>query len=127
MLSRIAESFFWLGRYLERAEATSRLLAEHHQLLVEDRSVVESIACDALVQTLAVPGGNARTANELVQLIVGSEQYPSTIIGSVAAARDNARAVRDSLSGDIYEALNSAHLELSTTSWCSARSSNAST
>ena len=113
MLSRIAESFFWLGRYLERAEATSRLLAEHHQLLVEDRSVVESIACDALVQTLAVPGGNARTASELVQLIVGSEQYPSTIIGSVAAARDNARAVRDSLSGDIYEALNSAHLELS--------------
>ena len=30
MLSRIAESFFWLGRYVERAEATARLLAEHH-------------------------------------------------------------------------------------------------
>ena len=113
MLSRIAESFFWLGRYLERAEATARLLAEHHQLLVEDRSVVETIACDALLQTLALPTGGASNAHELVQLIVGSEQSASTIVGAVAAARDNARAVRDSLSGDIYEALNSAHIELS--------------
>lgn len=112
MLSRIAESFFWLGRYLERGEATARLLAEHHQLLVEDRSVVEAIACEALVQALAVPDAKVATANELVRCIVGSELHPSTIIGSVAAARDNARAVRDSLSGDIYEALNSAHLEL---------------
>jgi uncharacterized alpha-E superfamily protein len=39
MLSRLAESFFWLGRYIERAEATARLLSEHHQLLIEDRSM----------------------------------------------------------------------------------------
>lgn len=113
MLSRIAESFFWLGRYLERGEATARLLAEHHQLLVEDRSVVESIACDALLQALAVPGGNARTAGELVTLVVGNDNYAATIVGAVAAARENARAVRDSLSGDMYEALNRAHLEIS--------------
>ena len=113
MLSRIAESFFWLGRYLERAEATSRLLAEHHQLLVEDRSVVEVIACDALMQALAVPGESASSATDLVRLVVGSDTQASTIIGAVAAARDNARAVRDSLSGDTYEALNRAHLEIS--------------
>ena len=49
MLSRIAESFYWLGRYVERAEATSRLLAEHHQLLVEDRSVPEVTGCSVLL------------------------------------------------------------------------------
>ena len=37
MLSRLAESFYWIGSYLERAVATARLLAEHHQLTVEDR------------------------------------------------------------------------------------------
>jgi uncharacterized alpha-E superfamily protein len=42
MLSRIAESFYWLGRYVERAEATVRLLAEHHQLIVEDQSVPDA-------------------------------------------------------------------------------------
>ena len=39
VLSRLAESFFWIGRYLERAEATARALSEHHHLLVEDRTV----------------------------------------------------------------------------------------
>lgn len=112
MLSRIAESFFWLGRYLERGEATARLLAEHHQLIVEDRSVVEDVACDALLQALALPNDGVTTATQLVSAVVGSEGSASTIIGAVAAARDNARAVRDSLNGDIFEALNAAHLSL---------------
>ena len=41
MLSRLAEAFYWIGRYLERAEATARLLAEHYMLTVEDRSVAD--------------------------------------------------------------------------------------
>jgi len=112
MLSRIAESFFWLGRYVERAEATARLLAEHHQLIVEDRSVVESVACGALLQALALPTEDAKTATDLVRVVVGSDVEASTIIGSVAAARDNARAIRNLISGDTYEALNAAHLAL---------------
>ena len=44
MLSRLAESFYWIGRYLERAEATARLLAEHYHLTVEDRSVNDDVA-----------------------------------------------------------------------------------
>ena len=55
MLSRIAESFFWIGRYIERAEATSRLLAEHHQLLIEDRTVPEDVACAILLDSLSLP------------------------------------------------------------------------
>ena len=38
MLSRIAESMFWIGRYVERAEDTARLLQTHLRLLVEDSS-----------------------------------------------------------------------------------------
>lgn len=112
MLSRIAESFFWLGRYLERAEATTRMLAEHHQLIVEDQSVTEDIASAVLLDALSTPHSQVRTAAALVQSVVGSDLLPSTIIGSVAAARDNARAIRDSLSGDTFEALNSAYLEI---------------
>ena len=44
MLSRIAESFFWLGRYIERAEGTTRILSEHYQLIVEDQSNLSSHA-----------------------------------------------------------------------------------
>lgn len=113
MLSRIAESFFWLGRYVERAEATARLLAEHHQLLVEDRSVPEQAGCAVLLEALSMPTADVSTALDLVRVVVGAETNSSTIAGAVSAARDNARAIRDSLSQDTFEALNSAHLALS--------------
>jgi uncharacterized alpha-E superfamily protein len=113
MLSRIAESFFWLGRYVERAEATARLLSEHHQLLVEDRSVPEDLGCALLLDALTMPTIGVETAQDLVRVVVGSELESSTIAGAVSAARTNARAVRDSLSQDTFEALNSAHLALS--------------
>jgi uncharacterized alpha-E superfamily protein len=113
MLSRIAESFFWLGRYVERAEATARLLSEHHQLLVEDRSVPEDLGCGLLLDALTMPTVGVETAQDLVRVVVGSELESSTIAGAVSAARTNARAVRDSLSQDTFEALNSAHLALS--------------
>lgn len=113
MLSRIAESFYWLGRYVERAEATARLLAEHHQLLVEDRSVPEVTGCSVLLETLSMSSEDVQTANDLVRVVVGNELDPSTIAGAVSAARSNARAIRDSLSQDTFEALNSAHLALS--------------
>ena len=113
MLSRIAESFFWLGRYVERAEATARLLSEHHQLLVEYRSVPEDLGCALLLDALTMPTIGVETAQDLVRVVVGSELESSTIAGAVSAARTNARAVRDSLSQDTFEALNSAHLALS--------------
>jgi len=113
MLSRLAESFFWLGRYVERGEATARLLAEHHQLLVEDHSVPEALAARLLLEALSLPTENATTARAMVKRVVGTDADQSTIAGSVSAARSNARAVRDSLSQDTFEALNSAHISLS--------------
>jgi uncharacterized alpha-E superfamily protein len=113
MLSRLAESFFWLGRYVERAEATARLLSEHHQLLIEDRSVPEELAARILLEALSLPADDAKTARAMVKRVVGSDADPSTVAGAVFAARTNARAVRDSLSQDTFEALNSAHIALS--------------
>lgn len=113
MLSRIAESFFWLGRYVERAEATARLLAEHHQLMIEDQSVPDTIGCSVLLEALSVQASDVETPRALVRAVVGSEADPSTISGAVASARGNARAVRDALSQDTFEALNAAHLALS--------------
>lgn len=113
MLSRIAESFFWIGRYLERAEATARLLSEHHHLLIEDRSVSEDIGSVALLDALSISAPSVVDAGGLVAAVIGSPSDPSTVRGSVSAARENARAVRDQLSVDVFEALNSAHISLS--------------
>ncbi len=108
MLSRIAEAMFWIGRYVERAEATTRLLSEHHQLLVQDTRVDPVVGARALVEPLglAVPE-RALDASSLVQRVFGAAESPSTILGSVAAARENARTIRDTLPADMYERLNS--------------------
>jgi uncharacterized alpha-E superfamily protein len=110
MLSRIAESYFWIGRYLERAEATSRLLAEHHQLMVEERTVPEELAAAVLLDALSLPPQSADDAGDLVDAVVGNASDPATISGSITMARENARGVRESLSADVFEALNAAHL-----------------
>lgn len=113
MLSRLAESFYWIGRYLERAEATARLLAEHYQLTVEDRSVPDDVAAAVVLDALSLPHGVVSSPTELVRALLGDVSNPSTVIGAVGAARENARSVRDALSGDVFEALNGAYLTLS--------------
>ena len=52
MLSRIAESLYWLGRYGERAEDTARILDVHYHLLLEDQWVEEPAACAALLEVM---------------------------------------------------------------------------
>jgi uncharacterized alpha-E superfamily protein len=110
MLSRIAESYFWIGRYLERAEATARLLAEHHQLMVEERTVPEELAAAVLLDVLSLPPHSATNAADLVGSVVGSSSDPATVAGAITMARENARGVRESLSADVFEAMNAAHL-----------------
>lgn len=110
MLSRIAESYFWIGRYLERAEATARLIAEHHQLMVEERTVPEDLAAAVLLDALSMPPQSATTAADLVRAVVGTADDPATISGAITLARENARGVRERLSADVFEALNTAHM-----------------
>ena len=52
MLSRIAESLYWIGRYVERAEDTARLLDVHYHLLLEDRRADEATVCRALLDAM---------------------------------------------------------------------------
>ena len=59
MLSRIAESLFWIGRYIERSDGTARILGVHLQLLLEDVAVDEDTACRPLS-----PYGRTKLAGE---------------------------------------------------------------
>lgn len=117
MLSRIAEAMFWIGRYVERAEATTRLLVEHHQLLVEDTRIDPAVGAVAMLAPLGLApeaAGEAQpiTPTALVRATVGDSTNPSTILGSVAAARENARTIREALAGDMFERMNATHLRL---------------
>ena len=105
MLSRLAESSFWLGRYLERAEGMSRLLVEFHQLLVQDNRTHVKRGCTLISHGLGLEG-IPKTARELVELAYGEPLNPGTLLGSIHSARSNARLIRDILPSDFYQSVN---------------------
>ncbi|MEY4993407.1 MAG: hypothetical protein RIS82_529 [Actinomycetota bacterium] len=108
MLSRIAESLFWIGRYVERADGTARLLDVHLQLLLEDPWVDEDTACRSLLKVI---GSNADyphqlTRQDLLNILSVDRGESSSIASSLTAARENARRVREIVSTELWECLN---------------------
>lgn len=110
MLSRIAESLYWVGRYVERAEDTARILdvQVHHHL--EDPSVAEGPACRDLLGAMGmgVPSGPLDTAR-VARLLTYGNGDASTIVGALRAARENARGAREAISTEIWECLNTTY------------------
>ncbi len=109
MLSRIAESLFWIGRYVERADDTARLLDVHVQILLEDPWAEEDLACRSLLSVMdrPAPDGHAVVGRERVLEVLAYDRVaPSSIAGSLAAARQNARRAREVISTELWESLN---------------------
>lgn len=116
ILSRIAESLFWLGRYIERAESTSRVLEVHLQQLVEDLSVDQDASAISLFTAMGVerninfePG----RSNELVMSeFCYNPESSSSIVSALANGRENARRIRETISVELWESINTSYLSI---------------
>lgn len=108
MLSRIAESLFWIGRYVERADGTARILDVHLQLLLEDPWIDEDTACRSLLSVMgsAVEPDHALTRGDVLSILAVDRSHPASIAYSIGAARENARRSREVVSTELWEALN---------------------
>jgi uncharacterized alpha-E superfamily protein len=107
VLSRVAESLYWLGRYVERAEDTARLLDVHVHTLLEDPEVDEAKACRDLLGVMGVPvPGGTVDARRTVELLGFRQEGTTSIVGALAGARENARGVREAISSELWESLN---------------------
>lgn len=114
MLSRIAESMFWIGRYVERADATARTLDVQFQLLLEDPWAEEDAACRSLLAVMGAkppPAGRVE-ARHVLDILGFDATNPGSISGALAAARENARGARETLSSEFWQSLNSSWLSL---------------
>jgi uncharacterized alpha-E superfamily protein len=105
MLSRIAESMFWIGRYVERSEDTARLLQTHLRLLVED-SGAEADTCRNLLALMSVDDIEQPTQADLLRVLGYDLREPTSIYSSWAAARENARRAREVIPLDLWESIN---------------------
>jgi uncharacterized alpha-E superfamily protein len=108
MLSRIAESLFWIGRYVERSDGTARILDVHLQLLLEDPWVEEDIACRALLAVMgsSSPDDSPLTREDLINILGVQRDHQASIAFSIDQARENARRAREVVSTELWEVLN---------------------
>jgi uncharacterized alpha-E superfamily protein len=108
MLSRIAESLFWIGRYVERADDTARILDVQTQLMLEDPGVAVPATCRAVLSIMGVepPQGAVLDARTLLDLLAYDRASPESIASCLQAARESARRARETLSEPLWVAIN---------------------
>ena len=115
VLSRIAESLYWIGRYVERAEDTARLLDVHYHLLLEDRRADEAAVCRALLDAMGADEaaiGAEPNAATVTALLAQDLTFSGSITCSVGAAWENARGAREAMSSELWETLNTTYREV---------------
>lgn len=119
MLSRTADHLFWMSRYTERAENTARMLDVNYQtsLLPQSAALAQAgwwgmLSISELKTAYQARFGDALNSRLVMDFMVRDEGNPSSIISCLRAARENARAVRGSLTTEVWETQNQIYLEL---------------
>jgi uncharacterized alpha-E superfamily protein len=111
MLSRIAESLFWLARYIERAEDTARILDVNYHMLLEESAQSYHLRWEPLV----IMAGEERLYRQHYEEVNGQNVFeflafrpdnPSSIVQCISKARENARTIRDYISREMWEDIN---------------------
>lgn len=117
MIARVAEHCFWLGRYLERAESTARVLQVTGTLALDAGLPPEQVWSPVVVvfgereRFGELHGAAAESDGEQVQQYMAWEQKnPSSLFEALYWARENARAIREVVSLECWEVLNELYL-----------------
>jgi uncharacterized alpha-E superfamily protein len=113
MLSRVADNLYWMSRYLERAEHTARLLGVQFNLMLDATSPVAGQRWNRLLATLRNPVDDGHKHGEpitFVRTLALDNSKSVSIVACIAAARENARQVREQISSEMWEHLNRLYL-----------------
>ena len=112
MLARNAESLYWIGRYVERADDTARILDVTVHQLLEDSNVDPDQASRTLLRVLGVDPPKEQLDVWSLTDIVAFSRDPyggASIVDAISAARENARGAREVTSSEIWECLNTTY------------------
>lgn len=115
MLSRVAETLYWMSRYLERAESTARLINVNGGLMLD----LPRQYCPGWSMLIAIVGSYdsfqqrhmAATEKNVVHFMIGDDGNPASILSSIRRARENARTVRDIIPREAWEQINELYIK----------------
>jgi uncharacterized alpha-E superfamily protein len=116
MLSRVANSIYWMCRYIERAENVARFIRVNLNLLL-DMPSEQGKHWEPLV---LITGDQERfedlypsyTQESVIRFLTFDREYPNSILSCLEAARENGRSIREIISSEMWEHLNTFYLEL---------------
>ena len=116
MLSRVADSLYWINRYLERAENISRFLEVSEAMALdcppgsaEPWLPLVEVTGDRHRFDTAYPGA---TPKQVVRFLLLDRSNPNSIVSCIAMARENARQIRDVITTEMWEQINDLHWSL---------------
>lgn len=114
MLARVADSLYWMARYLERAEHTARVLEAQLELALDEAPHAASLGWICMLNGLKLdlPFEASVSPRAVTAAVMFDPQRPNSIVQCVAVARENARQIREQLTGEMWEELNRIHLSL---------------
>jgi uncharacterized alpha-E superfamily protein len=113
MLSRVADAIYWMSRYVERAEHVARLLLVNTNLLVDVGDLApaleerqwQSVLTIMHLNTLPVDE-TSPIASQISKYMMFDRENPNSIYNCISRARDNARGIREHISAEMWEELN---------------------
>jgi uncharacterized alpha-E superfamily protein len=127
MLSRVADSMYWMNRYIERAENMARFIAVNFILTLDtgDRAGNQwlPLILAAGDERLFRQRYSSATKDDVVYFLTFDVNNPNSILSCLQAARENARSIREVISSEMWEQVNRFYLFVSN----AARSTNAGT
>ena len=116
MLSRVANSIYWMCRYIERAENVARFIGVNLNLLLDMPSEKgkhwEPLIMTTGDQKLFEQKHTDYQQEAVIRFLTFDREYPNSILTCLAAARENGRSIREIISSEMWEHLNNFYLEL---------------
>src|SRR4051812_15069883 len=117
MLARDADSVYWMSRYIERSEHVARLLLVNSNLLIDVgdlapslqqqqwHSVLTVVRNEVPPELLSTPTDGTMGARVAAYMVFDAEN-PNSLYSCISRARENARSIRENLSAEMWESLN---------------------
>jgi uncharacterized alpha-E superfamily protein len=115
MLSRVADSLYWMSRYLERAEHTARVINVQLDLMLEMGSESDDSVWSRTRRALGIEKGDIPEGMQMTDALISNPQSRASIVTCINLARENARQVREQISSEMWEQLNMLFLEVKRT------------
>ncbi|HKX29518.1 MAG TPA: alpha-E domain-containing protein [Blastocatellia bacterium] len=110
MLSRVADSLYWMSRYLERAEHTARLLELNLNLTLDQSPEVYRQRWQLVLTSLRMTAPETLNVDQLTHRLTFDLDNKNSIVSCITAARENARQIREQISSEMWEQLNQLYL-----------------